>query len=138
MKILLIDDCEVTLESIHLFLDQEIPGVEVTQYPSLRLGKPAADFNWAAYDVLLLDYQLGNGQTGTDWLREVISRPGFPRTILITGVGDSYVVAEAIQLGCGGYLNKSDLNPERLAAVVYEVLAHPNSGYSDSGTRVFS
>ena len=37
MKILLIDDCEITLESIHLFLDQEIPGVEVTQYPSLRL-----------------------------------------------------------------------------------------------------
>jgi len=131
MKILLIDDCEVTLESIHLFLDQEIPGVEVTKYPSLRLGKPGPDFNWAAYDVLLLDYQLGNGQTGTDWLREVIIRPGFPRTILITGVGDSYVVAEAIKLGCGGYLNKGDLNAERLASVVYEVLAHPNPGSSE-------
>ncbi len=35
MKILLIDDCEITLESIHVFLEQEIPGVEVTQYPSL-------------------------------------------------------------------------------------------------------
>jgi serine/threonine-protein kinase PpkA len=41
------------------------------------------------------------------------------------------VVAEAIKLGCGGYLNKADLNPERLAAVVYEVLAHPNSGSSE-------
>jgi len=127
MKILLIDDCEITLESMHVFLDQEIPGVEVTEYPSLRLGKPAPDFNWAAYDVLLLDYELGNGQTGTGWLREVISRPGFPRTILITGVGDSYVVADAIKLGCRGYLNKADLNPERLAAVVYEVLGHSNS-----------
>jgi DNA-binding NarL/FixJ family response regulator len=123
MKILLIDDCEITLESMHVFLEQEIPGVEVTEYPSLRLGKPAADFNWAAYDVLLLDYELGNGQTGTGWLREVINRPGFPRTILITGVGDSYVVADAIKLGCEGYLNKADLTPERLAGVVYEVLA---------------
>ena len=131
MKILLIDDCEITLESMHVFLEQEIPGVEVTEYPSLRLGKPAPDFNWAAYDVLLLDYELGNGQTGTDWLREVVNRPGFPRTILITGVGDSYVVADAIKLGCEGYLNKADLTPERLAAVVYEVLAHASGESSE-------
>ncbi|MCK5363687.1 MAG: protein kinase, partial [Gammaproteobacteria bacterium] len=131
MKILLIDDCEITLESMHIFLEQEIPGVEVTEYPSLRLGKPAPDFNWAAYDVLLLDYDLGNGQTGTDWLRESVNRAGFPRTILITGVGDSYVVADAIKLGAAGYLNKADLNPERLAEVVYEVLAHPNGDSSE-------
>lgn len=127
MKILLIDDCEITLETMHVFLDQHIPGVEVTEYPSLRMGKPGPDFNWAAYDVLLLDYDLGNGETGVDWLREVVNRPGFPRTILITGVGDSYVVADAIKLGAEGYLNKADLTPERLAAVVYEVLAQPNA-----------
>jgi DNA-binding NarL/FixJ family response regulator len=131
MKILLIDDCEITLESMHVFLEQEIPGVEVTEYPSLRLGKPGPDFNWAAYDVLLLDYDLGNGQTGVDWLRESVNRPGFPRTILITGVGDSYVVANAIKLGAEGYLNKADLTPERLAAVVYEVLAHAKSESSE-------
>jgi len=131
MKILLIDDCEITLESMHIFLEQEIPGVEVTEYPSLRLGKPAPEFNWAAYDVLLLDYDLGNGQTGTDWLRESVNSPGFPRTILITGVGDAYVVANAIKLGAAGYLNKADLNPERLAEVVYEVLAHPSGGSSE-------
>jgi len=127
MKILLIDDCEITLESMHVFLEQEIPGVQVTEYPSQKLGKPGPDFNWAAYDVLLLDYDLGNGQTGVDWLREHVMRPGFPRTILITGVGDSYVVADAIKLGAEGYLNKSDLTPERLAATVYEVLAHPRA-----------
>ena len=71
------------------------------------MGKPGPDFNWAAYDVLLLDYDLGNGQTGTDWLRESVHSPGFPRTILITGVGDSYVVADAIKLGAEGYLNKA-------------------------------
>jgi DNA-binding NarL/FixJ family response regulator len=131
MKILVIDDCEITLETMQVFLEQGIPGVEVTEYPSLRLGKPAPDFNWAAYDVLLLDYDLGNGQTGVDWLREVVNRPGFPRTILITGVGDSYVVADAIKLGAEGYLNKADLTPERLVAVVYEVLAHAKSESSE-------
>jgi hypothetical protein len=126
MRILLIDDCEITLETMHVFLDQQIPGVEVTEYPSLRLGKPGPDFNWAAYDVLLLDYDLGNGQT--------VNRPGFPRTILITGVGDSYVVADAIKLGAEGYLNKADLTPERLAAVVYEVLAQPNADVPQAAT----
>ena len=124
MKILLIDDCEITLESMRVFLEQEIPGVEVTEYPSLIMGKPDPDFNWAAYDVLLLDYDLGNGQTGVDWLREI-------------GVGDSYVVADAIKLGAEGYLNKSDLTPERLAATVFEVLAHPRVGSGQpSGPQV--
>ncbi|MDX1431675.1 MAG: protein kinase [Gammaproteobacteria bacterium] len=137
MKILLIDDCEITLESMRVFLEQEIPGVEVTEYPSLLMGKPGPEFNWAAYDVLLLDYDLGNGQTGVDWLREIVTRPGFPRTVLITGVGDSYVVADAIKLGAEGYLNKSDLTPERLAKVVYEVLAHPRGGSGQpSGPQV--
>ena len=131
MKILVIDDCEITLETIRVFLEQEIPGVDVTEYPSLRLGKPAPDFNWAAYDVLLLDYDLGNGQTGVNWLKEVVHKPGFPRTVLITGVGDSYVVANAIKLGAEGYLNKADLTPERLAGVVYEVLAHVRGDASE-------
>jgi serine/threonine protein kinase len=41
------------------------------------------------------------------------------------------VVADAIKLGAAGYLNKADLSPERLAEVVYEVLAHPNGDSSE-------
>jgi len=125
MKVLAIDDCEITLESMRVFLETEIPGVDFTEYSSMRLGRPGPEFNWAAYDVLLLDYELGAGQTGLDWLREVVDCPGFPATVLITGVADSYVVAEAIKMGVAGYLNKDDLTPQSLAEVIYEVLAHP-------------
>ncbi len=128
MKVLAIDDCEITLESLRVFLETEIPGVDFTDYPSMRLGKPGPDFNWAAYDVLLLDFDLGAGQTGLDWLQEFADRPGFPATVLITGVADSYVVAKAIKMGVAGYLNKGDLTPQRLTEVVYEVLAHPTCG----------
>ena len=125
MKVLVIDDCEITLESVRVFLETEIPGVDVTEYWSSRLGKPGPDFDWTAYDVLLLDYDLGNGQTGVEWLRPVIDRPGFPPTVLITGVADSYVVASAIKMGIAGYLNKADMTPEHLVEAVYEVLAYP-------------
>lgn len=125
MRVLVIDDCEITLESVRVFLEAEIPGVDVTEYWSSQLGKPGPDFDWTAYDVLLLDYELGNGETGVEWVRPVVDRPGFPPTVLITGVGDSYVVANAIKMGIAGYLNKADMTPEHLVEAVYEVLAHP-------------
>jgi eukaryotic-like serine/threonine-protein kinase len=125
MKVLAIDDCEITLESMRVFLETEIPGVDFTEYPSVRLGRPGREFNWSVYDVLLLDYDLGPAQTGLDWLQEVVDSPEFPATVLITGVADSYVVAKAIKMGVAGYLNKSDLTPQRLTEVIYEVLAHP-------------
>ena len=125
MKVLAIDDCEIALESMRAFLETEIPGVDFTEYPSTRLGKPGWDFNWAAFDILLLDYDLGGGQTGLSWLQDCVDRPDFPPTVLITGVADSYVVANAIKMGVAGYINKADLTPQRLAEVVYEVLAHP-------------
>ena len=127
MRILAIDDCEITLESMRVFLETEIPGMDFTEYPSMRLGQPPRDFDWAAFDVLLLDYELGAGQTGLDWLQGMVHHPAFPATVLITGVADSYVVANAIKMGVAGYLNKDDLTPQRLAEVIYEVLAHPIS-----------
>ena len=132
MRVLAIDDCEIALESMRVFLETEIPGVDFTEYPSMRFGRPERDFNWAAYDVLLLDYDLGAGQTGLDWLRACVDHPGFPATVLITGVADSYVVANAIKMGVAGYLNKEDLTPQRLAEVIYEVLAHPTSDASSA------
>ena len=125
MRVLAIDDCEIALESMRVFLETEIPGMDFTEYPSVRLGRPARDFDWSAYDVLLLDYDLGSGQTGLDWLPEFVDHPDFPATVLITGVADSYVVAQAIKMGVAGYLNKDDLTPQRLTEVIYEVLAHP-------------
>ena len=136
MRVLAIDDCEIALESMRVFLETEIPGVEVSEYPSVRLGRPGREFNWASYDVLLLDYDLGAGQTGLDWLQDVVDAPGFPVTVLITGVADSYVVARAIKMGVAGYINKDDLTPGRLTEVVYEVLAHPTC--DESATSILA
>lgn len=37
MKILLIDACEITLESMLVFREPKIPGAELTESPSVRV-----------------------------------------------------------------------------------------------------
>ena len=123
MKALLIDDDDVILEFMRICLERQIPDIEVTEYLTGNRGKPGPSFDWSAYDILLLDYHLDNGETGVDWLREFGSQPGFPPTVLITAVEDPYVVANAIKSGADGYLNKADLTPARLVETIEEVLS---------------
>lgn len=123
MKILLVDDDEILLDFERACLEEAIPGVSVTEWATLRRSKPGEDFDWASYDLLLLDYFLGNNQTGLDWLREFGNKPGFPKTILVTAVEDPYVVAKVIHSGAHGYLSKSELTPERLVSTVRDILA---------------
>lgn len=123
MKILLIDDADLILDFLRICLEDELPDTTIDAYPSERLGRPGPDFDWAAYDLLLLDQNLGGGETGDRWLQDYGSVDGFPTTILITAVDDPYVVARAIRSGAQGYLNKADLTPQGLVATVTEILA---------------
>ena len=84
-RILVVDDDEVILDYVQACLETRIPGARVTRYNSRRRGRPDAGFDWSSHDLLLLDYRLGHGDTGADWLRAFSSRPGFPRTVLFTG-----------------------------------------------------
>ena len=123
MNFLLVDDCEITSELLRLYVERAMPDACVTEYPVKRSGMPGADFDWSAYDVMLLDYRLGKGKTAVDWLDAFAGEPGFPVTVLLTAVSDPYTVASALRAGAAGYLNKSDLSPDSLAAVVREALA---------------
>jgi serine/threonine protein kinase/CheY-like chemotaxis protein len=123
MRILIVDDDDLIIEFIHICLADEFPDAEIVDYPSLQLGRPDADFDWGSYDLLLLDYNLGNGETGVDWLDRFGDQPRFPKTIFITAVDDPYIVANAVRCGADAYLNKVDLTPERLIAAAREVLA---------------
>ena len=125
MKILAIDDDEIVLGFMEIAVMEEIEDAELTPYPAAKLGKPAPDFDFAQYDVLLLDYHLGNGQTGVMWLQEFYNTENFPATVLITAASDPYVVADALKSGADSYLNKADMTPERLAEVILDVMGDP-------------
>ena len=118
VRILVIDDDEVILEFLAACFECEIPGAAVTRYNSAERGRPGSDFEWAKHDVLLLDYHLGQGETGVDWLEAFADRAGFPPTLLLTAEDDPKVVGNAVRTGASGYLNKSNLTPEALVSAV--------------------
>ena len=120
IKALIIDDSEEYRALLKIWLRREVDDIQLDEYDVQNLGKPADDFNWAAYDVLLLDYNLGNDMDGLDWYQEFGSKPGFPPTIVLTAEGDEYVAVRAVKLGACDYINKRDVTGKRL----YELLCN--------------
>ncbi len=122
MKILLVDDCEIALDFLTTCIATEMPKAEVNTHLTTSVPSPGKSFDWSDYDLLLLDYDLGHGETGVDWLREHSHQNGFPATILITAESNPYVVAQAMKHGAKGYLNKTDITPARLIEAMEEAL----------------
>ena len=122
MKILIVDDSKDFRSLASLFLTNELEDAEPIEYEVEELGKPPDDFLWSEYDVLLLDYNLGGGENGFDWLKEFGQKSGFPPTIILTAEGDEYIAVKAIKLGAVDYINKVDITPKRLAEVIREAL----------------
>lgn len=120
MKVLIIDDSADFRALIRVLLSREIPGVEVEEYDPERQGRPAGDYDWSRFDVLLLDYNLGGGEDGLEWLKAFRGKPGFPPTVVLTAEGDEYVAVRAVKLGAAEYINKKDATPKRLKAIVEE------------------
>lgn len=122
MKILIIDDSNDFRALARLYLAKEMDDAEPVEYAVEELGKPADNYPWSDYDIVLLDYNLGGGEYGFDWLREFKKKPGFPPTIILTAEGDEYIAVKAIKLGAADYINKVDITPKRLAEVIREAI----------------
>jgi len=122
MKILIIDDSKDFRALARLYLAKALDDAEPVEYAVEELGKPADDYPWSDYDIVLLDYNLGGGEDGFDWLKEFKQKPGFPPTIILTAEGDEYIAVKAIKLGAADYINKVDITPKRLAEVIEEAI----------------
>lgn len=114
MNILIIDDTKDFIESLKLILTSHMKQARLIEYDLQGLGRPHRDFDWSEYDLLLLDYNLGNGEDGIEWLRELGRCRNIPPIIMLTGEGDEYVAVNAIKLGATDYINKNDITPRRL------------------------
>ena len=122
MKILIIDDSKDFRSLVRLYLAKTMDDAEPVEYAVEELGKPADDYPWSDYDILLLDYNLGGEEDGFDWLKQFKQKAGFPPTIILTAEGDEYIAVNAIKLGAADYINKVDITPKRLADVIKETI----------------
>lgn len=128
MKILIIDDSEDFRALLRVYLNKEIKHAEVEEYQFDLLGRPPDNYDWSRYDILLLDYKLGEHEDGLEWLKSFRKKPGFPPTIVLTAEGDEYVAVRAVKLGAAEYINKKDVSPKRLAQLIQDALEFSEEG----------
>jgi EAL domain-containing protein (putative c-di-GMP-specific phosphodiesterase class I)/DNA-binding response OmpR family regulator len=100
------------------FFVKLLPDAKYDFYDPVKQGTPADDFNWSQYDLLMMDYDLGNGENGLDWLRKYKSGETFPATIMLTAHGNEEIAVEAMRFGAQDYINKTKLSLDRLGQAV--------------------
>ena len=136
MKILIIDDSRDFRSLVCLYLSKELSQAEIEEYDFEALGRPADDFPWHNYDVLLLDYKLGDTEDGLEWLKTFGKKPGFPPTVVLTAEGDEYVAVRAVKLGAADYINKKDISPKRLKEIVEEAARYNDAKVAEQNENI--
>ena len=112
-KILIIDDSEDFRKLMIKFFEKVCAEATIDVYDPAD-GKPSETFVWKKYNLIILDYDLGNGENGLEWLRLYKTSSSFPPTIMLTAHGNEETVVNAFRYGAQGYLSKNGLTKGRL------------------------
>ncbi|MEE8156805.1 MAG: protein kinase [Gammaproteobacteria bacterium] len=141
LKILVIDDHAEYRELLRHHITVEWPDAVVTEYDPTHSGRLRNRLNGAEYDVVLLDYDL-DGDSGLEWLRAFMRRPGFPPVIFLAPSGDEQLAVKAIKAGAEEYLPKKKLAHNLLINAIREaarkrkrtaaLFARPRANYDAS------
>lgn len=115
------------------YLAQVFPKAEIHGYDPISAGRPDDRFSWSRFDVLLLDYDLGEGENGLEWLRHFKKESSrFPATILLTGDENEDVAVKALRHGAHDFLRKQGITAAKLAESVADAL---NVRYRESSAE---
>ena len=109
LNFLLIDDSVDYRCLLKHKLETEFPSANLTEYDPAE-GLPPDDFDWYAYNLILLDYDLGlENDTGLDWLRALKGYTQMPPIVMLTSEDNSRVAVDALKLGAYNYILKNDI-----------------------------
>jgi len=120
-QILVIDDSIDFRNLLVKFFGSVCPGAAVDVYDPAD-GRPSETFAWHKYDLLILDYDLGNGESGLEWLRLYKTSSSFPPTIMLTAQGNEETVVNAFRYGAQDYLRKDGLTKGRMIESINNAL----------------
>ncbi len=133
MKVLVIEPEAEFRKKIMRFLTQAFPHAEIHPYDPTTSGRPDSEFNWARFDVLILDYHLGGDENGLEWLRAFKHESNrFPATVLLTSADNEEVAVKALRHGAHDFLRKQDLSAHKLAEGIADAL---NVRYRESSAE---
>jgi CheY-like chemotaxis protein len=116
-RVMVIDDSEDMRLLIAQYISVEWPGARVEGWDPVEKGRPGPLFDWSRFDVILLDYHLGE-ENGLEWLQRFARNPDCPPVVFFSGVGDESLAVNAIRHGAVDYIAKRDLSRARLVESV--------------------
>src|SRR5690606_32111168 len=119
INVLLVEDDATFSAIIESFLKKN--GYQVEPYFSISNSISAIKKN--KYDLILLDYRLGDGN-GLEVLDFIHAQGLLVPVIIMTGFSDVRTAVRAMRKGVYDYITKP-VNPDELLMIMKEALAHP-------------
>jgi DNA-binding response OmpR family regulator len=113
VRFLIIDDDEDLRALLEHFIKEQWTDAFVEQFDPLKRDMPDASFALGSYDVIILDYMLGQGD-GLQWLQAFKRRADCPPVLFLTGAGNEIIAVRAMKAGADDYQRKQELTRERL------------------------
>lgn len=118
-RVLLVDDAPFAFRFLSLLLEEAGLGHQLDWKNGFEVGLEA--LRGGAYDVCLLDYQLGE-RSGLDFLRAAVTSGLRTPIVMLTGQGHRDVDMEALAAGAADYLVKGEFSGAMLDRVLRYVV----------------
>jgi multidomain signaling protein FimX len=107
-SILIIDDSSDYCDLLIKYFKSILPSATAEMY-DIAEGCPGSDYDWKQYQLVIVDYDLGNGENGLDWIRASAASSDFPAAIMLTAKADQNVIVNAFRYGAQDFLHKDEL-----------------------------
>ncbi len=122
LRILILDDSDFDLRRVSRMISEIRSDVVINTAKTLEEFEDA--FKSAIYDLCMIDHSLGNGKTSSDAMEIIKSSVLSSETpaVLVTGVSDDGILAEAVRHGFASYLDKGSMTVAGLKTVITEAL----------------
>jgi DNA-binding NtrC family response regulator len=121
LSVLIVDDEEVDRQRLHSFCQKAGLRFDVSEAANIAQLRERLDEK--AFDFVFLDYHLGM-ETGLEALHVLTSHEEQDNAvpIMVTSVGQSNIIIEAMRSGCADYLIKDEISVESLRKSVSSAL----------------
>jgi len=86
-----------------------LPDAKIDEY-NIKDGCPDSEVNGKKHQLVIIDYDLGDGENGLEWIRACSASNDFPAVIMLTGMSNESVIVQAFRYGVQDFLRNNELS----------------------------